>query len=174
MQNIHSLLKTPFSCKEIDLRNNQWHIGIPNRAGWYFIETNAPLDILTKLPAPPSIYTNDDGKEKMCRNYNISARAQALIAIADSGIVISGTEFRYVYSGMAKNLLNRAREHTFGHRGTAGLALANYPELLLYRFKFHYLENSIPKLSSAHADVTLKLGEQIWRASNGWPILCSG
>ncbi|ACV26670.1 MULTISPECIES: hypothetical protein [Kangiella] len=174
MQEITSMLASKFKVKDIDFDNSQWHLAIPSSSGWYFIETNTPIEVLVNLSSPPSKYTNNDGDQKKCRNYNISSRAGSLLSCVGSDGVIGGQSFRVVYSGMAKNLLNRAREHTFAHLGTAGLALANYQEIKDYDWKFHYLINTIVPASKAHRNVILKLGEQIWRASNGWPILCAG
>jgi len=96
------------------------------------------------------------------------------LEVAQGDNTIIGDEtYRSVYSGMAKNLLNRAKQHTFSHPGTAGLALANYQELGGYKWTFHYLPNTIDPISNAHKIITLKLGEQIWRFNNGWPILCA-
>ena len=89
-----------------------------------------------------------------------------------SDIIIEREGMRPIYSGMAKNLLNRAREHTFAHKGTAGLALTNYNELKQYKWTFNYKENTLPFSSNKHRNIILKLGEQIWRSNNGWPILC--
>lgn len=161
--------------RQIDFSNREWHLGLPNTCGWYYLKTNTPFTTLAALPAPPSEYTNGDGEQKKCRNYNISSRASSLINFNKvSNIVISHAESQVVYSGMAKNLLSRAREHTFGHFGTAGLALSNYPSVTEYDWMFFYLENSIEQISNAHRNTVLKLGEQIWRANNGWPILCAG
>jgi hypothetical protein len=173
MQQLSNLLESKFEVIDINLNNAKWHLDIPNTSGWYFIETNAPNEVLGALAAPPSEYKNDEGEQKKCRNYNISSRAKSLLQGNKSGgIVIGSTSIRVVYSGMAKNLLNRAREHTFSHPGTAGLALANYQVLKQYCWTFNYLPNTINSVSKTHKIVTLKLGEQMWRASNGWPILC--
>lgn len=174
MKELSDLMLSEFQVKDIDLNNSQWHLDIPNEPGWYFIKTNTPNDVLVNLISPPSEYTNDDGDQKRCRNYNISSRVKSLSdSINVSGVVIGGENHRPVYSGMTKRLLNRAREHTYAHLGTAGLALANYPELRRYDWKFYYLTNSLQYLSNAHGRTMLKLGEQIWRANNGWPILCA-
>jgi len=177
MNTLNSLLSTSFTVMSIDLRlkNEQWHHGVSNKSGWYFIETDTPVSVLTALPSPPSEYPNEDGELKKCRNYDIPARAKALAsALGEESIVIYGKGLRPVYSGMAKNLLNRAREHTFAHPGTAGLALANYQTLYSYEWNFHFIENTLPYASLAHRNITLKLGEQVWRANYGWPLLCSG
>ncbi len=175
LDTLKALINSQYSVVSIDLTNPEWHREIPSRCGWYFIETGTPLNILCNLPSPPFEYTNEKGEVKKCKNYNISVRVQAFASTLDEeSIVISGAGLRPVYSGMAKNLLNRAREHTFFHQGTVGLALTNYRELTVYAWNFHYAENSLPTASAAHRDITLKLGEQFWRALHGWPLLCSG
>lgn len=174
MENLSTLIKSEFRSREIDLSNNQWHLGLPNTGGWYFIKTNAPITALTSVSSPPSEYENEDGEMKKCRNYDIRSRTNALLsATTNSTIVINSPELRPVYSGMAKNILNRAREHTFTHKGTAGLALATYESLKSYKWYFHYIENTIETVSPAHKDTVLKLGEQMWRSVYGWPLLCS-
>ncbi|QCG68119.1 hypothetical protein [Pseudomonas veronii] len=175
MNSLKKLLETTFTVRSINFDNDKWHHGLPNKSGWYFVETDAPLNVLTALPSPPSEYTNDAGVIKKCRNYDIKARAKALeSALGQDSKIIYNEGLRPVYSGMANNILNRAREHTFGHHGTAGLALAKYNTLFGYQWKFHYIENTLPSHSPAHKEITLKLGEQIWRANYGWPLLCSG
>ncbi len=74
---------------------------------------------------------------------------------------------------MAANLQARAREHTFADPGTAGLALSKYPELIGYEWIFGYitLRRLAPRVSCQ--DMMLRLGEQVWRARNGWPLLCA-
>ena len=73
-----------------------------------------------------------------------------------------------------KNILDRAKDHTFGHPGTAALAISKYTELVKYRWEFHYMEYNLKYQSpSDERDIiALKLGEEIWRANNGWPLLC--
>jgi len=174
MEKLKSIVESRFLKKEISLDDDQWHLDIPNQPGWYFVETDTPLEVLLRLSSPPSEYTNNEGELKKCRNYNISSRAEALVkSLLSDDIVIERDGMRPIYSGMAKNLLNRAREHTFAHKGTAGLSLSNYPELKPYKWAFNYIENTLDFSSNMHRNIILKLGEQIWRANNGWPILCS-
>ena len=115
MKQLSDLLKSKFITIDIDLGNAEWHLDIPNTSGWYFIETNTPNEVLGNLPAPPSEYINKEGEQKKCRNYNISSRAKSLSEAAESDSIIIGCEpVRAVYSCMAKNLLNRAREKRSG------------------------------------------------------------
>jgi hypothetical protein len=174
MKSLRSIIETDFLEKTIDLSNNQWHLNIPSEAGWYYIETDTPLEVFLQLDSPPSEYMNDDGEVKKCKNYDIPLRTEKLVTgLETGGVIIERDGIRPVYSGMAKNLLNRAREHTFGHKGTAGLALANYQKLRCYNWTFRYKVNKLLLSSEKHQNIILKLGEQIWRANNGWPILCS-
>lgn len=139
MDTLRAIIESDFLEKAIDLGNDQWHLEIPNQAGWYYIETNAPLDDFLQLDSPPSEYINEDGEVKKCRNYDIASRTETLVTgLETDGVIIERDGVRPVYSGMAINLLNRAREHTFGHKGTAGLALANYPELAEHTWIFRF------------------------------------
>ena len=167
MHKITSVIESIFNSHVIDFNNPKWHHEIPSNSGWYFIETNMPDKVFIGLATPPKHYKNDNGESKKCRNYNIPARAKPLGSIpSQDGLVIKREGIRPVYSGKTKNLLSRAREHTFGHLGTAGLALANYPELSEYKWVFNFLENPFPSTSNPHQNIILKLSEQIWRAKN--------
>ena len=174
MENLKKILSSSYSSVVIDLNNNNWHVNIPSMPGWYFIETDVPISVFVNLSDPPSEYVNDEGETKKCRNYNLSARAKSHSDdIGKNSLIINGAEKRAVYSGIHKNLMNRAREHTFAHPGTAALALCRYPELKDYNWFFNYKELSSYN-NFSNADLALKLGEQIWRAIYGWPLLCSG
>lgn len=77
METLRSIIASGFLEQTIDPGNDQWHRNIPNRAGWYYIETD--------------------------------------------GVIIERDGVRPVYSGMAINLLNRARKitpHIAGSRGS--------------------------------------------------------
>lgn len=174
MNRLKLLIDNKFMAKEINLENDKWHFELPNTAGWYFIETDTPLEIFLELNSPPSEYINAEGELKKCRNYNIASRTEALVGgLLGLDIIIEKEGNRPIYSGMTQNILSRAREHTFAHKGTAGLALSNYSELNRYKWMFYYKINTLPFSTNKHRDIILKLGEQIWRANNGWPILCS-
>ena len=174
MKELKSLIESEFTTKEMNLEDKKWHAEIPNKAGWYFIETNTPLEVFLQLNSPPSEYTNNKGELKKCKNYNLASRTEALVeSLISSKIIIEREGLRPIYSGISKNLLNRAREHTFAHKGTAALALFNYNVLKQYKWTFNYKENTLPFSTNKHRNIILKLGEQIWRANNGWPILCS-
>ncbi|HFQ5086802.1 TPA: hypothetical protein ACGUVT_004420 [Vibrio vulnificus] len=171
MKQLQDLISSDFTEAKIDLDKSDWHAEIPNKPGWYFLATDIPLEILKGLPAPPKTYVNEAGETKNCKNYNLGQRARSLF---DSPLIISNLGLTPVYSGMAKNLKNRAREHTFGHKGTAALALSNYSCLYKYNWSFYYLENQFKTSSKASEKIMLKLGEEMWRANNGWPILSAG
>jgi len=174
MQNLKEIISSNYSFVTIDLSNNNWHINIPSMPGWYFIETDVPISVFVNLSPPPSEYVNDKGETKKCRNYNLSARAKSHSDdIEKNNLIINSSGKRVVYSGIHKHLMNRAREHTFAHPGTAALALCRYPELKDYNWVFNYRELSSCK-NFSNADLVLKLGEQMWRAIYGWPLLCSG
>lgn len=72
---------------------------------------------------------------------------------------------------MASTLQARAREHTFPDPGTAGLALSMYPALREYEWLFGYVTLSRFAASVSCPEMVLRLGEQLWRAENGWPLL---
>ncbi|MBK3780102.1 hypothetical protein G3A43_07515 [Paraburkholderia aspalathi] len=114
------------SCANIDLGDQEWarKSGIPGRAGWYFIRTNTPLDVLSRQALWSRTYAREDGQMAAVRNYDIGARAARFQDDLAAYWNISD-----VYSGMASNLLSRAREHTFPNPGTGALALSKYPEL---------------------------------------------
>jgi len=173
MNELREVLKSSFKAQRIDLRNRQWSVAVPPTAGWYFIETNTPRSVLATVPSPPSEYVNANGRQKKCRNYDIGTRARSYADLPDGArFVLCGQGLRPIYSGMAKNLGRRASDHTFGHSGTAGLALAGYERLLAYEWSFRYIENPIQTQSPVHREVLLKLGEQIWRSIYGWPQAC--
>ncbi|MBM2838998.1 MAG: hypothetical protein HW415_1623 [Deltaproteobacteria bacterium] len=58
MEALRNLITLPFQVRTIDFGNKQWHLGIPNKAGWYFIVTNAPVNVLEAIDSPLSEYTN--------------------------------------------------------------------------------------------------------------------
>ena len=172
MQKLAALIESKFVGKNIDFTDSKWLPEIPVCPGWYFLETNTPTDVLARLPHPASNYINANGDEKKCGNYDISSRAEKLTGVCD--FVINNGPVRAVYSGMANDIRGRARDHIFAHPGTAALALSNYIEIQNYDWVFYYLINNIKSESQAHEKVILKLGEEIWRSHNGWPILCAG
>lgn len=171
MEALHDFLSSEFNRVSIDFSNRSWHISanIPSNAGWYYIKTNTPLDILTSQALQSRQYIKKrSGVIANVKNYDFQARCaryeKALSEYWNTTLV---------YSGLASNLQSRAREHTFTDPGTGGLALEKYPKLHEFQWEFFYktLENFMP--SCTNQQVLLLLGEQIWRSRNGWPILCA-
>lgn len=164
------------SCVNIDLHNPAWfdEWDIPNTRGWYFVRTDAPVEVLRCINPPPATYLRKkDRAEAKVKNINIPARAARYTdALAHYWNVTD------VYSGMAAKLRARAKEHTCPDPGTGGLALGKYPELRDYNWVFGFVrldrlqDISHLRLSTGSADMLLRLGEQAWRARHGWPLLC--
>jgi len=173
LEELSSFISQPFTGVVIDFTNSVWNksCGVPMKAGWYFIETTTPLAVFQGLPDPPATYLNSKNEVKKTRNFNIRARSMEYISSSAQGLWLTTK----VYSGMAQNLLARAGEHTFAHPGTFGLALANYHAVYKYVWRFWYStsEGLNPDPQAATDQTLLKLGEQIWRAQNGWPVLCA-
>lgn len=171
MQPLLDLLDSHASCVAIDLTNRSWHLNrnIGAVPGWYFIRTDAPVDVLRRQTLSPRTYVTKGGKEKKVGRYDIAARAARFTD--DMQPYWNTTE---VYSGLAKSLQDRAREHTFPNDpGTIGLALGLYPELASYTWTFGFIRLDRLAAPASGQDLLLKLGEQAWRARNGWPLLCS-
>ena len=172
MQPLLDLLDKHASCVAIDLTNPSWHLGweIGAVPGWYFIRTDAPVDVLRRQKRWADTYVTKGGKTKPVAHYDIAARAARYTD--DMQAYWNTTE---VYSGLADKLQNRAREHTFPNDpGTIGLALGRYPELASYNWTFGFIRLARLAAPSSGKDMLLKLGEQAWRGRNGWPLLCSG
>lgn len=111
---------------------------------------------------------NEEGRrDQKVGNYDLALRASRYRSDLDRFWNI-----KEVYSGLADNLQSRAREHTFPNEGTGGLALSRYPEL--YQFGWLFCFVTLRRFCSKTScdDMLLKLGEQMWRAANGWPLLC--
>ena len=174
MEILRKSIYSKFLILKIDMEKENWNREIPSSAGWYFITTNAPKSVFRNLNSPPSEYKNKNGKLKKCRNYNLMARAESHGSEEGKNtIVIPESDEYAIYSGYAKSLKSRSREHTFAHEGTAGLSLANYEQLKKYCWKFHYKILSDTAIEYENHDIVLRLGEQMWRSKHGWPLLCS-
>jgi hypothetical protein len=171
MDALRAHLSGNYNKVSIDFSKRKWHTeaGVPNEPGWYYIETNAPLDVLSRQSLWERQYTKKkSGILADVKNYDLQARcARYHPALAEYW------NTQYVYSGLASNLQSRAREHTFADPGTGGLALEKYPELHEFDWSFYYttLERFMP--ACPNPGVLLLLGEQVWRSQNGWPILCA-
>jgi hypothetical protein len=171
MQLLLDHLDSHASCVSIDLSDPLWYSrwDIPNTPGWYFIRTDAPVEVLCRQNRWIDTYvTKRKGETRPTKNYDIAARAFRYTD--DLKEYWNTTE---VYSGMASTLRARAGEHTLPDPGTAGLALGRYPELAYYNWTFGFIRLDRFGTPAAGQDMLLRLGEQAWRVRNGWPLLCS-
>lgn len=171
MDGLRDYMRGPWSRVPIELKKPGWHTRarVPAEPGWYYLETDAPLALLSRQALWARQYpTKRGGKFADVKNYDLQARCARFDAEMAKYL-----NTRCVYSGLASNLQSRAREHTFADPGTGGLALSKYPELHEFAWHFCYrtLAGFIPDCPSA--DILLRLGEQVWRSQNGWPILCA-
>jgi hypothetical protein len=171
MEQLSTYLSSYASCTAISLIDSSWHTqaNVPNEAGWYFIRTNCPVAVLKQQHLWDQTYTTArSGMSARVKNYDIASRAQRFKEdFADYWNIVE------VYSGMASSLQARAREHTFANPGTAGLALSRYVALREYEWTFGFVTLRRFNPTVSRQDMLLHLGEQIWRAKNGWPLLCA-
>lgn len=148
----------------IDFRNEEWHRKVKPEPGWYFISTTAPIDILKM----------SHREEQNVKHYKIGERVAELEGSGIDRILIkqSGNEPWVVYSGQARDLKSRAREHVSGNKGTACLGLMNHDELKKHEwyFEWYYFEDCVKGMGDH--EILRKLVEQAWRAKHGWPVLC--
>lgn len=171
MNDLATYLDSTHSSVQIDLGNDQWHrhSGIPNTPGWYYISTNAPISLLQQQSIWSTTYPRaNDHQIAKVRNYNLQQRASRYSDSLSPYLNTKG-----VYSGLASKLKTRAKEHTFADPGTAGLALSKYPALHDYEWIFHFVTLSRFMADCQCKEVLLRLGEQVWRSTNGWPVLCA-
>ncbi len=159
---ILEIIETGMESVEVNFETDDWRAVVPSSPGWYFIETDTPLDIFLGVGSP-------SGQ----RHYDIPKKVKESLTLKkyDACILPSGNTFYFVYSGEAKNLKSRAREHISGHPKTGCLALINYKSLHFYNWNFHFA------LCPIHNDpnkskMLRTFGEQTWRAKYGWPVLC--
>jgi hypothetical protein len=148
---------------DIDFSEDSWRDNLPARPGWYFIETNTP----------PSEFL-EVGPPKGERHYNIRKKAEEslyLNKLVGACILPSKNPFYFVYSGEAKDLKARAREHQSGHSKTGCLALENYKILHRYQWRFHYAICLFGQ-NYKESKILRIFGEQLWRCKHGWPLLC--
>lgn len=107
------------------------------------------------------------------RLINIPEKAKKSLELKDLELCIlpSKGEKYFVYSGEAKNIKSRVQAHVAGYSGTGCLALAKYPDFNKYKWWFHY---AVCDFGDKPNDSKLlrTVGEQLWRAKYGWPILC--
>ena len=171
MQKLAEHLYSYASCVLIGLDDPSWHTRaqVPPEPGWYYIRTNCPVEVLKQQHLWAQTYTlARSGQGARVKNYDLAARAQRF----DKDLA-NYWNTAEVYSGMASNLRARAREHTFADPGTAGLALSKYAALHCYEWTFGFitLKRLHPNVSCQ--EMILRLGEQLWRAKYGWPLLCA-
>lgn len=162
--NILECIEKNMKISEINFQDDSWRKLVPSKPGWYFFETNTPLGVLKKVGNPV-------GRA----HYNIPQKIKAALMLNQINFCIlpfTESSFYFVYSGEAKNLKNRAREHIRGDDKTGCLALKNYPQLHKYIWRFHFSECPYGKEPN-ESKVVRVFGEQLWRAKHGWPILCA-
>lgn len=171
MEAFRAFVTGPYKTAKIDLEDRKWHIkaGIEDVPGWYYVTTNTPLEVLAAQSLWDTTYIQKRSKKKASvKNYDLSVRAGRYTD--DLARFWNKT---IVYSGMASSLMDRAREHSFGDPGNGGLALYRYPELADYDWTFSFLRLDAHFKQCYDTDTILKLGEQMWRSANGWPLLCA-
>ena len=166
MKKLREAFEGQFISRKIDFKKKpRWHLDrVPSEPGWYYLETTAPVSVLRSVGNP---------KEK--KNYNIPKKIKGSSYLAANKLAIKQIKEKpyVVYSGEANNLKNRAREHSFGGNGTACLAIGKYSVLKKYDWYFSYF-TCTSYMADSDGDKCLRnLGEQVWRAHYGWPILCS-
>lgn len=171
MQDLADYLDSAHSCVQLDLKDANWHVrsGIPNQPGWYFISTDAPLALLQAQPLWDRTYPRaKDGKFVNVKNYDLQERARRCTPQLKKYF-----SERAAYSGLASKLRSRAKEHTFADPGTGALALSKYEALKEYEWVLHYATLKRFMADCGCNDLVLRLGEQLWRAKHGWPVLCA-
>jgi hypothetical protein len=154
-----------FQQVQMTLDAPNWWDPVPNEPGWYLIRTNTPIEVLAALPEPP----------QGTRIYDIPDRVQFNTWLLQEDLSIRPTPedpSYIVYSGEQASLRNRAREHTHGNHGTGCLCLSHYHELHQYQWVFLFVTCDAVR-PGVNGDKAFRvLGEQTWRALNGWPVLC--
>lgn len=155
-----------FKCLRMNFEDESWRKSIPSEAGWYLIKTNTPIATLRSVKLLQETH-----------HTNIPETIEKASELQKLGIAIKQNkeEDYVVYSGEAKDLKARAREHEGGQPGTYCLGLKDHPTLLNHRWTFCYVPMSKCKVKiSPKGEKLLRLAvEQAWRAKNGWPILCN-
>ena len=156
------LIEDDLETIKMSLVDDLWRSSIPSGPGWYFIETNTPPDVFKGVGPPLG--------EHHC---NIPKKVNDSLSLKNFGVCIlpSDNPFYFVYSGEAKNLKARAREHVAGHPKTYCLALTNYPVLHRYIWRFHFAPCHYGD-NPNESKLLRIIGEQMWRSKYGWPILC--
>lgn len=138
--------------------------GIPAASGWYVIRTTASDDAIAHLlPQQPGGHNRI--KDRLERIAPLQSAGLTAVRDADG--------WWPVYTGHAKNLRSRAHEHLKGHPKTGCLALAQYGgELGDTQWEFRFTTVAALDLKLEDCQPLRILGEQLWRARFGWPVLC--
>ena len=159
---ILNIIESGMSSALMSFNNDEWRMRVPSTPGWYFIETNTPPEEFKNVGPP-----------KGQRHYDIPKKVSQSLEMNeyDFCILPSNNQYYFVYSGEAKNLKARAKEHMSGHPNTGCLALSNYKSLHAYTWKFYFA--LCPNYKDPNETKLLRtIGEQAWRSKYGWPILC--
>lgn len=159
MQRLYRLINKNIQTVPISLANSSSISQIPILPGWYFIETDTPINILSSL-GPPI--------DPKC-TFDIPARIQANSILTSVTIRQKGNLPYIIYSGHHSDVHGRCREHLFSPKGT--MNLSQYHTLHTFNWNVWY---SCPTQNRSFnpADKRIRTaGEQVWRAFNGWPIL---
>jgi hypothetical protein len=148
----------------ISLGDGDWIASIPSTPGWYVLATDAPWKTLRTL-VPQEVARG---------HYRIGDRTARAEELAALGVLIGERPGHIVpvYNGHAKKLRERAREHWNGHARTGCLSLRQYAELHGYRWEFRFTQVSDLRSQPSDSSALRNIGEQLWRAEHGWPILC--
>ena len=171
MEPLQRLLDSYASCVIVSLDDASWQtkVGVPSEPGWYFLRTTCPVQVLQAQQLWDETYKKArSGETAKVKNYDLASRASRY-----ASDLTSYWNTVEVYSGMASDLKSRAREHTFADPGTAGLALSRYPALRNYEWIFGFITLARFGPMVSCQGMILRLGEQLWRAKNGWPLLCA-
>jgi hypothetical protein len=137
---------------------------VPAAPGWYTVRTTATLEQL--LPLRPRRGT---------AHYHIRKRLERIGPLAERGLTAGhdGDGRLPVYSGHAKNLKARVQSHLNGHAKTGCLSLLQYAEALHgTEWSFRFTPVSAVAGDMTDCEPIRILGEQLWRARFGWPVLC--
>ena len=163
---IPSLQIEDFNSIEMDFSSVAWRRDIPPRAGWYAIETNAPIAALAQVPLPLDLGLHYPIAQRIRDSQLLIENGDAILPRGDGASYI-------VYSGEHGDLKARARQHVLAHTGTGCLALARYEIATKFKWKFHYRLCEVHVPGSGQNKVLRNYLEQKWRAENGWPVLCA-
>lgn len=148
----------------MDIQHARLAGDVPSESGWYTIRTNATLAVLGELHPKPET-----------AHYHIQNRLTRIRSLLDRGFTPTRDSDGYlpVYSGHAKNLKARAQSHLNGHVKTGCLSLDQYAaDLRGTQWLFHFTPVSAVADGLEDCEPIRILGEHLWRARFGWPVLC--